>query len=803
MADTTQGGADRFCKLPITRKRMKPSFKNKVALLKKVDKLPPGTPWICDILTITGNRLGPNGQPLTEEVELWRRSGIGLTRELIGNPAFDGSVSYKPVRVTKGGERYYGEMNTADWWWDTQGKLPAGATIAPLLLASDKTQLTVLRGDKTAWPVYLTIGNIDKAVRRKPSLHGALLLGYIPVAKLKCFSDDERSDASYRLFHACMAKMLAPLIEAGKTGVKMTCADGEIRLVFPILAAYIADHPEQCLVACCKESRCPRCVVPFDERGDLHEHPLRDHASTVNILEQLGHGITPDEYTEQGLRPIIKPFWADLPHTDIFSCFTPDFLHQIHKGVIKDHLLKWCQKIVGKDELDARFSTLSQAHGLRHFAHGISLISQWTGTEAKEIEKTLLGLLVGQADPDVLRATRALLDFIYYAQYEVHSDTTLTHMRSALVDFHFHKDAFVKLGIRKAFNIPKLHSLLHYIEAIRRLGCADGFNTEHSERLHIDFAKDAFRASSKREYIAQMTTWLQRQEAVVRQNAYLAWVQGAADELDVEGDEDNDSGVDGEDNDMGATSRDDHDGASLEDVKALRELINSNIARAYQLPLHPTVSRVSITTLVTEYGATALLSRLDDYVRTHHPTSTRPTASTPFQVYHYVHLLLPPNIHIANTKRICKLRASPYVPRKDDHKPVPAHFDCGLFIDDRELYEREGGLKGLRPGEVRAIFRMPSTGGYVSEPFMYVRWFRPFRNPDHVTGLHPTSHSTRNHYRHVGVVPVRDLVRTCHLMPKYDTEEIDPDWTSANILDQPITFLLNRYLDYHLFSALS
>ena len=86
---------------------------------------------------------------------------------------------------------------------------------------------------------------------------------------------------------------------------------------------------------------------------------------------------------------------------------------------------------------------------------------------------------------------------------------------------------------------------------------------------------------------------------------------------------------------------------------------------------------------------------------------------------------------------------------------------------------------------------------------MYVRWFRPFRTPDLVTGLPPTSHSTRNNYRHVGVVPVRDLVRTCHLMPKYGTEEIDPNWTTTNILDQPITFLLDRYLDYRTFSALS
>ena len=47
-------------------------------------------------------------------------------------------------------------------------ELPDGVTITPVIVSSDKTQLTRFAGDKQAWLVYLSIGNIDKETRRQP-----------------------------------------------------------------------------------------------------------------------------------------------------------------------------------------------------------------------------------------------------------------------------------------------------------------------------------------------------------------------------------------------------------------------------------------------------------------------------------------------------------------------------------------------------------------------------------------------------------------------------------------------------------
>ncbi|KAG2349791.1 hypothetical protein BDR05DRAFT_972736 [Suillus weaverae] len=287
-------------------------------------------------------------------------------------------------------------------------------TIIPIIISMDKTQ--------AAYLVYLMIGNIPKEIHCKPSRGAHILLGYLPMTRLKHISNKaSHHHTMANLYHACMSCILAPLKSVGLDGVKMCSGDGALQHCHPLFACFL-------LTTGIKFGECPKCDVDANETGNALAALDQGNLNFVHACAAAG------------IKPIIHPFWEDLPFSNIFHmcCF-------------------------------------------------------------------LLGVIINIRLPNnlnasrLLRAVRGLLDFLYLTQYPCHSSETLELLQEVLDVFHDNKDIFIDLGIQNSFNLPKLHTTHHYPLMIAMFGTTDNYNTEYTERLHINLAKDAYCATNHKD----------------------------------------------------------------------------------------------------------------------------------------------------------------------------------------------------------------------------------------------------------------------------------------------------------------
>lgn len=58
---------------------------------------------------------------------------------------------------------------------------------------------------------------------------------------------------------------------------------------------------------------------------------------------------------------------------------------------------------------------------------------------------------------------------------------------------------------------------------IKLFGTTDNYNTEYTERLHIELAKDAWRATNFKDEFPQMTLWLEWKEKILCHDKFVKW----------------------------------------------------------------------------------------------------------------------------------------------------------------------------------------------------------------------------------------------------------------------------------------
>jgi hypothetical protein len=91
-------------------------------------------------------------------------------------------------------------------------------------------------------------------------------------------------------------------------------------MVFPILACYVADYPEQCLVSCTKYGTCPKCKAKADELAEIQNHARRTQQWTTHVINEANISTNTNAsfrskcMSQDVAGAVFEPFWLGFPH---------------------------------------------------------------------------------------------------------------------------------------------------------------------------------------------------------------------------------------------------------------------------------------------------------------------------------------------------------------------------------------------------------------------------------------------------------------------------------------------------------
>jgi hypothetical protein len=281
------------------------------------------------------------------------------------------------------------------------GGVPPGTTLLGVVLSSDKTNISVMSGNRVTHPVLISLANIDAHIHSKMSLHAYLLLALLPVAKFTHKTTRVHSLLQDCLFHQALNIVLSPLKIAVEVGVMMSDPVRNLRYCFTLLASWIADTPEESLIAATGPKASPVTTAMSKNFGDPRRHPPHTVENTLLAIHSAHSKYSPKDYKNflkaiksLGLNGIIELVWMDWPLSDPCYCITIEPLHHFHRFAW-DHDIKWCMSALGAAELDFHFSIIQTPVGYWSFDEGISRLKQVTGRDHHTVQCYIIGIVAG------------------------------------------------------------------------------------------------------------------------------------------------------------------------------------------------------------------------------------------------------------------------------------------------------------------------------------------------------------------------------------------------------------------------
>ncbi|KAH7917799.1 hypothetical protein BV22DRAFT_1108505 [Leucogyrophana mollusca] len=484
----SEGNVDIICDLwaaTLAKHNDKPPFADHADLLNVIDSTPlGGVKWQGFSVEYNGERPPENVPPwMNGTYEVWFRDPRLVVHNILASPDFASEIDYAPYREYRSSDnkRQWRDFFSGDWVWqqaDAITKDPAthGAAFVPVILGSDKTTVSVGTGHNEYYPLYASIGNVHNNVRRAHR-DALVIIGFLAIPKTNRQYNACENFRTFRrqLFHASITHILQPLKPAMTVPEVVRFGDSHFRRVVYGLGPYIADYEEQVVLATIIRNWCPKCL---SLRTDLDSAALlRTREHTDVLIGELNPGTLWDEY---GIIDDVVPFTNDFPRADIHQLLSPDILHQLIKGVFKDHLVDWVERYLKithgtaraseiMADIDRRIAAVASFSNLQRFPEGRGF-KQWTGDDSKALMKVYLPAIEGHVPPDAIRTFRAFLDFCYL------TNQRLDKLAASRVDFEMR-------GMLRGSVLSDLFNVIERKRARTVAALADEISVPHLRRL--------------------------------------------------------------------------------------------------------------------------------------------------------------------------------------------------------------------------------------------------------------------------------------------------------------------------------
>ncbi|KAJ7745639.1 hypothetical protein B0H16DRAFT_1557678 [Mycena metata] len=468
-------------------------YDNYQQLYAAIDSIGVGdAPWKCFKTTAIDPR--PDAPDWArQEYEIWYRDPDTVIRNMLDNPDFAGEFDTTPyIELDATGQRRWSDFMSGNFAWKHCDQIISddptckGSMYVPAILGADKTTVSVATGNVEYHPCYISIGNIRNNVRRAHR-NGVVPVAFFAIPKTERKYDNDPAFRKFKrqLYHASLSAILSTLKPGMTTPVIRRCPDGHFRRVIYDLGPFIADYPEQVLLAGTVQNWCPKCTaLPSDLEG---------------FATRRSHDHSPIRSWTNG------PFTYDFPRADIHELLSSDLLHQTILSWVEDYLNIVHPPALANsilDEIDRRIAATPQFPCLRRFKHG-RRFKQWTGDDSKALMKIYLPAVKEFIPPQMVRCFSSFLDFCYIVRRPDFDESSLDSVDAAI-------RVFRDTGVRENFSLPRQHSLVHYRPNIELFGAPGGLCSSITESRHITAVKKPWRRSSRYNALGQMLVTLQR-----------------------------------------------------------------------------------------------------------------------------------------------------------------------------------------------------------------------------------------------------------------------------------------------------